>query len=197
MSNSKLFRMWMAARETDDSVEWQGAAGADVSILQGDKEPVEQKADKAGHVEFKSTGGGLVGVLVNTMEKDKSGELDGKPYKGVMHYATLTFNMPGQLKLQKKRKRRRRYRRHRFGASSLPICQNRSPVLAAWFRMAGCTYTAVTRAKNTSTRPRIYRTTFAVSNSKAVKNGKNYQCERRCKVCHWWPTTGKFIESAG
>ena len=37
----------------------------------------------------------LVGVLANTMEKDKSGELDGKPHKGVMHYATLTFIMPG------------------------------------------------------------------------------------------------------
>jgi N-acetylneuraminic acid mutarotase len=30
------------------------------------------------------------------MEKDKSGELNGKPYKGVMHYASLTFNVPSK-----------------------------------------------------------------------------------------------------
>jgi N-acetylneuraminic acid mutarotase len=28
------------------------------------------------------------------MEKDKSGELDKKPYKGILHYASLTFELP-------------------------------------------------------------------------------------------------------
>ena len=88
------------------TILWNGKAllDADVSILQGDKEPVEQKADKEGHVEVKSAAGGLVGVLTNTMEKDKSGELDGKPYKGVMHYATLTFKMPGHFEAAAKEK---------------------------------------------------------------------------------------------
>lgn len=86
------------------TILWDGKPlpEAEVSVIQGDKEPAEQKSDKDGHVAFKATGPGLVGVLASTMEKEKSGELDGKPYKGVMHYATLTFNMPGASESGKK-----------------------------------------------------------------------------------------------
>ncbi len=68
----------------------------------GDQEPVEEKAGDDGRVTFKPEGGGLVGVLTNTMDKDKSGELDGKPYKGVLHYASLTFALPGASSAEKK-----------------------------------------------------------------------------------------------
>ena len=88
----------------DDDVEltvlWEGKplADANVTLLEGDKEPAEKSTDKDGHVTFKPEVGGLIGVLANTLEKDKTGELDGKPYKGVMHYATLTFNLPAKEK---------------------------------------------------------------------------------------------------
>ncbi len=80
------------------TVLWDGKplAGADVTVFAGDKDPVELKTGDGGHASFKPEGGGLVGVLANTMEQEKAGELDGKPYKGVMHYATLTFNLPAK-----------------------------------------------------------------------------------------------------
>jgi N-acetylneuraminic acid mutarotase/uncharacterized GH25 family protein len=105
------------------TILWEGKPfpDADVSLLQGDKDPDEQKADKEGHVEFKSAGGASVGVLANTMEKDRSGELDGKPYKGVMHYATLTFNMPGHSEAAEKEKQREKSSpAPSLGASALP-----------------------------------------------------------------------------
>jgi N-acetylneuraminic acid mutarotase len=40
--------------------------------------------------------GGLVGALANTIEKDESGELDKKPYKGIVHYSSLTLNLPSK-----------------------------------------------------------------------------------------------------
>ena len=76
--------------------------GAEVTIVVGDKDPVEEKTGGDGRVIFKSEGGGLVGVLANTMEKDQSGELDGKPYKGVLHYASLTFGLSGGSSVEKK-----------------------------------------------------------------------------------------------
>ncbi|HEX4414903.1 MAG TPA: hypothetical protein VH107_14810 [Lacipirellulaceae bacterium] len=88
------------------TVLWDGKplADADVSVIVGDHEPAEQKTGKDGNVGFKATGGELVGVLANTLEKDKSGELDGKSYKGVMHYATLTFHIPGARAAEEKTK---------------------------------------------------------------------------------------------
>ena len=102
---------------------WQAAADADVTIPRGDKDPIEQKTDKDGRVTFKPEGGGVVGVLANTMEKDQAGELDGKPYKGVMHYATLTFELPGSSDNRKKTRPQRNRRtppRLIRGAAVLP-----------------------------------------------------------------------------
>ncbi len=69
---------------------------ADISIFANGAEPEEKKTGDDGRVTFKSEKGGLVGALANTLEKDKSGELDKKPYKGIMHYASLTFDLPSK-----------------------------------------------------------------------------------------------------
>ena len=92
--------------EVEFTVLWDGKplAEADVTTFLEEKDPVEHKTDKDGHVTIKSDGGGLVGALANTMEKDQAGELDGKPYKGLMHYASLTFNLPKKGKDDKKKK---------------------------------------------------------------------------------------------
>jgi hypothetical protein len=77
------------------AVLWEGKplAGAALTIVEGDSDPVETKADDEGRASFTPESEGLIGVLANRNEKDKSGELDGKPYKGVMHYASLTFQV--------------------------------------------------------------------------------------------------------
>ena len=77
------------------TVLWNGKPlkETDVSIFVSGKDPEEKKTDSDGQVSFKSETRGLIGALANTMEKDKSGELDKKPYKGIMHYASLTFEL--------------------------------------------------------------------------------------------------------
>ncbi|HEX3602360.1 MAG TPA: kelch repeat-containing protein [Lacipirellulaceae bacterium] len=97
---SKELKLELIPKVKNDEVEltvlWDGKplAGADVTFMAGDKDSNEKKTDDDGHATFKLANGGLIGVLANTMEKDKSGDLDGKPYNGVMHYASLTFNLP-------------------------------------------------------------------------------------------------------
>lgn len=87
-------------KDVELTVLWDGKPlkNADVTIFVDGADPTEKKADDEGRIAFTSEKGGLVGALANTMEKDKSGELDRKPYKGVMHYASLTFNLPSQSK---------------------------------------------------------------------------------------------------
>jgi len=82
--------------EVELAVLWDGKplADAEVTIPLADKDPIVQKTDKEGKVTFKPQAGGIIGAYASTMEKDQTGELDGKPYKGVMHYATLTFELP-------------------------------------------------------------------------------------------------------
>jgi hypothetical protein len=85
-------------REAQFEVLWDGKplAGVTVTLMIGDEDPKEEKTGDDGKVTVKLDKGGLVGVLANNLEKDKSGELGGKQYKGVMHYASLTFNVPGK-----------------------------------------------------------------------------------------------------
>lgn len=92
--------------EVELTVLWNGKplADAEMTIIVGDKDPIEEKSDKDGRVNLKSESGGLIGVLANTMEKELSGDLEGKPYKGVMHYASLTFNLPAKGDVAKKDK---------------------------------------------------------------------------------------------
>jgi len=98
---SKELALEIVPKVNDGDVEltvlWNGKPlpDADVTIFCGDRDPLERKTDNDGRVSLKPEGSGLVGVLANTMEKGKSGELGGKPYKGVLHYSSLTFRLPG------------------------------------------------------------------------------------------------------
>jgi N-acetylneuraminic acid mutarotase len=85
-------------KEVELTVLWDGKPlkEADVTVFVDEADPTEKKTNNDGHVTFTSEKGGLVGALANTLEKGKSGELDKKPYKGVMHYASLTFNLPSK-----------------------------------------------------------------------------------------------------
>jgi hypothetical protein len=82
--------------EVQLTVLWNGKPlkDADVTIFADGAEPVEKKTSDDGCVTFQSEKGGLIGALANTIEKDKRGELDKKPYQGIMHYASLTFVLP-------------------------------------------------------------------------------------------------------
>jgi uncharacterized GH25 family protein len=89
--------------EISCQVLWDGKplSGADVTIFAGENDPLEEKSDTDGRVSITPKGKGLIGVLANTMEDDKSGELDGKAYKGVLHYASLTFKLPDDFESAK------------------------------------------------------------------------------------------------
>jgi hypothetical protein len=65
--------------------------GAKLSITFGDEEPVEEATNKDGVVTIERKGDGLVSALGNYLDKEASGEFNGKKYAGVMHYASLTF----------------------------------------------------------------------------------------------------------
>lgn len=82
-------------KEIKLKVLWNGKplAGAAVTLFVGEDDSSEKKTNDDGVATFESKQPGFVGVLTNTLEKDKSGELDGKKYKGVMHYASLTFKL--------------------------------------------------------------------------------------------------------
>ena len=75
-------------------VVWQGKPAADVEVtlyVPGKDKPVETKTDKDGlFTPEEPTASGVYGVRARYVEK-KEGELDGKKYKEVRHYATMTF----------------------------------------------------------------------------------------------------------
>jgi hypothetical protein len=99
-SNELKLEIVPTLKDGDAQLEvlWDGKplAGATVTLMIGDEDPKEEKTGDDGKVTTKLDKGGLVGVLANNLEKDKSGEVGGKQYKGVMHYASLTFNVPGK-----------------------------------------------------------------------------------------------------
>jgi uncharacterized GH25 family protein len=78
-------------------VFWQGEplAGAEVALLvPGVDKPVEGKTDAGGTFMLKEQQkAGLYGVRARHTEK-KAGELDGKKYTEVRHYATLVLRVP-------------------------------------------------------------------------------------------------------
>jgi len=80
-------------------VLWQGKPleGAEVVVLLPgeDKKPLEGKTDKDGLFSLeKVQAGGFVGIRARNTEQ-KEGELEGKKYKAIRHYATLTIPLAG------------------------------------------------------------------------------------------------------
>ncbi len=72
-------------------VLWQGKPleGAEVAVLLSDRKGPEGKTDKAGLFSLdKVPLGGLIGIRARHEEK-KQGELEGKKYQSIRHYATL------------------------------------------------------------------------------------------------------------
>ncbi len=65
------------------------AAGAVVKAYPEEGDPVEIKTDKDGRVQYVGVAEGRTGLLVKWIEKS-AGELGGKPYGEIRHYATLT-----------------------------------------------------------------------------------------------------------
>lgn len=77
-------------------VLWQGKplAGAEVSTHPaGDQKTATLKTDGQGRFEYRPTAAGLYGLRV-LHEEPTAGEHQGKKYKTVRHYATLTFTVP-------------------------------------------------------------------------------------------------------
>jgi hypothetical protein len=75
-------------------VLWHGnpLGGAEVAVsMPGQEKPVEGKTDADGNFALqKPSANGLIGIRVGHVE-NTPGELDGKKYKSVKHYATLTL----------------------------------------------------------------------------------------------------------
>ena len=75
-------------------VVWQGKPLADAEVMlyvPGQEKPVETKTDKDGLFKLeKPEKSGLFGIRARHIEKT-AGELDGKKYEEVRHYATMVF----------------------------------------------------------------------------------------------------------
>jgi hypothetical protein len=99
-ASSKDLKLEIVAKPTeagyDMTVLWEGKPlpGAKLTVAVGGEEAVEKTTDDEGRVPVKNDGGGLVSALANFTDEKRSGELDGKPYVGVMHYSSLTIGEP-------------------------------------------------------------------------------------------------------
>jgi hypothetical protein len=74
--------------------EGKGVGGAPFHIHLPSGRTMDRTADTAGTVRFDPEGGGEYGLRARFTE-DRAGQLDGKSYGEVRHYATLTFALPG------------------------------------------------------------------------------------------------------
>ena len=69
-------------------------AGAVVKVYPEDKDPLELKTDADGRVDYPGIAQGHAGLLVKWTEK-MPGDLDGKSFDEIRHYATLTVDPAG------------------------------------------------------------------------------------------------------
>jgi len=74
------------------TVRWKGkpAEGAEVSIAGPGFKAIDVKTDPQGKADFTPAKSGLYSIRAKLVE-NKSGELDGKAYNSIRHYATLTL----------------------------------------------------------------------------------------------------------
>ena len=184
------------------TVLWDGKPKADVDVnvkVDGENEDVEAqkcKTDADGKVTLKPEGAGLVAVLANFYDKTKSGELDGKKYTSVAHYATLTFPVAAASRDRKAaepdRSSRLRSRSGIAAAARAGLQLRRGRV-----RTVGCTSTAATPAPSTTTRPRICRSTSAACGSKVARQWEaTADADAAARPRRWWPTAASSIASA-
>jgi hypothetical protein len=77
-------------------VLWQGkpVAGAELHSFDPHGNEETHTSDHEGRVLLGEDGPGLYGVRTSYIEKERSGEHDGKPYHEVRHYGTLTLQLP-------------------------------------------------------------------------------------------------------
>ncbi len=84
------------------TVLWEGKplAGADVSIAVGDAQPTKKKTNDQGQLSFAPEGDGVISALANRMDRNLTGELQGKSYDHGLHYSSLTFGWPIDAKTE-------------------------------------------------------------------------------------------------
>jgi hypothetical protein len=84
-------------KKTAYKVYWHGKSAANIEVVllaPGVAKPVESKTDADGEVAVpEPKSGGVYGMRARFVEA-KAGELDGKRYEEVRHYATFTFHVP-------------------------------------------------------------------------------------------------------
>ena len=75
------------------TVLWEGKPLADavVTLIDSAGETAKETTDAEGKVFFVLAKAGMVGLMTNHSEKEKSGEFNGQNYKGQANYATLTL----------------------------------------------------------------------------------------------------------
>ena len=124
------------------------AAGAVVKAFPEEGDPVELKTDAQGRLEYLPAAEGRAGLLAKWSEKEP-GERDGKAYDEVRYYATLTVAPAEPVG------------GHRLITGQLPSppFPRRSTASAAPCSATGCTSTADTPARRTSTAGKPCRST--------------------------------------
>jgi hypothetical protein len=87
-------------KQLELTVLWNGKrlAEAEISVAVADAEAIKQTTDENGRVVLTPEGAGIVSVLANRTDKTLKGKLNDKPYDNSLHYASLTFDWPVQVK---------------------------------------------------------------------------------------------------
>jgi uncharacterized GH25 family protein len=87
------------AKKPQAKVLWRGKPAADVEVVlhvPGIKESIKRTTNNEGLIEIvEPKAGGAYGLRARFVE-NKSGELDGKKYEEIRHYATFTFYIPAR-----------------------------------------------------------------------------------------------------
>lgn len=75
-------------------VYWFGKPlpSVELRVTMGDQETLKEKSDEEGRVALKWNGRDPVTVLANHFDKEPQGDLDGQPYQGALHYASLILS---------------------------------------------------------------------------------------------------------
>lgn len=87
----------------DVTVYWKGkpAAGATATLVGPSGEPQENETDKHGKTTFKVPKEGLVGLVVGYIVEDATGTFNDEDYSSESHYATVTFRLGEDKKMDK------------------------------------------------------------------------------------------------